>query len=140
MNRSDREANWNGMNWIRQEKRLAIYLRDGMACAYCGTAVEAGIQLNLDHIKPVERGGTNEAENLVTCCERCNKSKGTRSMWAFCQAVAQYINHGLDANQIRAHVIQCSCAELPMLHAKQLIARRGSAAKVVAAHREEIPH
>lgn len=32
-----------GMNWIRKDKRLAIYMRDGMACVYCG--------LTLDHLK-----------------------------------------------------------------------------------------
>ena len=62
-----RKANWQGMNWIRQEKRLAIYLRDGMSCAYCGASVEGGAQLSLDHVKPHSRGGSNAAANLVTC-------------------------------------------------------------------------
>jgi 5-methylcytosine-specific restriction endonuclease McrA len=43
---------WQGMNWIRQEKRLAIYLRDGLACGYCGDSVENGAKLSLDHLKP----------------------------------------------------------------------------------------
>lgn len=36
MARSTRKADWQGMNWIRQDKRLAIYLRDGLACVWCG--------------------------------------------------------------------------------------------------------
>ena len=30
----------NGSKWIRPEKRMAIYLRDGLACVYCGEGVE----------------------------------------------------------------------------------------------------
>lgn len=33
---SARKENWQGMNWCRPATRLAIYLRDGMACTYCG--------------------------------------------------------------------------------------------------------
>ena len=32
----------NGSKWIRPDKRLAIYLRDGLACAWCGHALEDG--------------------------------------------------------------------------------------------------
>jgi len=43
---------WQGMNWIRREKRVAIYLRDGCACAYCGATLEDGTQLTLDYLRP----------------------------------------------------------------------------------------
>ena len=46
---------------------MAIYMRDGLACAYCGAAVEDGAQLSLDHITPDSLGGDNQADNLVTC-------------------------------------------------------------------------
>lgn len=55
-----------GMNWIRPTTRLAIYLRDGLACVYCGQALEDGVQLTLDHIKPWCRGGRHSPGNLVT--------------------------------------------------------------------------
>src|SRR3990167_4136458 len=88
---------WQGMNWIRQEKRLAIYLRDGMSCAWCGHSVEEGASLSLDHLAPHSKGGSNHESNLVTSCERCNKSRGARSVKAFAVAVAEYINHGVSA-------------------------------------------
>ena len=69
---------YQGMNWITQKKRLAIYLRDGLACAYCGASVETGAQLSLDHLIPHSEGGTNHESNLVTCCSRCNSSRGAR--------------------------------------------------------------
>ena len=67
----DRHANGGqGMNWIRKEKRLAIYLRDGLACCFCGEGVEDGAKLTLDHLTPHSHGGTNGAENLATACHR----------------------------------------------------------------------
>lgn len=137
VSRSQREANWNGMNWIRQEKRLAIYLRDGLACAYCGEGIEQGARLTLDHIIPVERGGSNEKENLITCCARCNGMKGERNVREFIEATAAYINHGVTALSIHQHVLRCTRNLLPLDYAKLLVERRGSAAKALAHLREK---
>ena len=123
---------WNGMNLIRQEKRLAIYLRDGLACAYCGHSVEQGATLTLDHLKPHSRGGHNHESNLVTACERCNKSRGVRTVRGFARAVAEYLNGGVTAAEIERHVRNCSRRSLPMAEARAMIARRGSAARVLA--------
>jgi hypothetical protein len=125
-------GDWQGMNWIRQEKRLAIYMRDGLSCAYCGDSVERGAQLGLDHIKPHSKGGSNHATNLVTCCTRCNSSRSNRPLATFCRTVAAYINHGTTGDSILAHVRKCSQRVLPTAEAKALIARRGSAAKALA--------
>jgi len=125
-------GNYQGMNWIRQEKRLAIYLRDGLACAYCGAAVEDGAILSLDHITPHSHGGGNGAENLVTCCSRCNSSRGNRPVATFAVAVAEYLNHGVTAAEIIDHVYTTCQRTLPMAEAKEMIARRGSAARVLA--------
>lgn len=64
----------HGMNWIRQEKRLSLYMRDHFACLYCGKGVEDdNVVLTLDHV--LHRGG-NDASNLVTACLECNMAKG----------------------------------------------------------------
>lgn len=125
---------WNGMNWIRQDKRLAIYLRDGLACAYCGVSVESGAQLTLDHLKPHSKGGENSDANLVTCCKRCNSSRGNRSVRAFSRGVAEYLDHGATAQEIERHVRTTSRRKLApyKAEAKAMIARRGSAARVLA--------
>ena len=128
-----RKENWNGMNWIRQEKRLAIYLRDGMACAYCGHAVEDGSQLTLDHIRPASKGGSNDARNLVTCCARCNSSRADRPVASFARSVADYLNHGATADEIVAHITRTRRRALPMAEARAMMARRGSVAHVLAA-------
>lgn len=131
---SERTENWQGMNWIRQDKRLAIYLRDGCACAWCGASVEQGAQLTLDHLLPVSKGGTNNEANLVTACQRCNSSRGNRSVEQFASAVAQYVDHGVSAVDIAVYV-RNRPANLRKFReeAKNLIARRGSAAAVLAA-------
>lgn len=121
-----------GMNWIRQEKRLAIYIRDGMACGYCGHSVEQGATLSLDHIIPNIKGGSNEATNLVTCCARCNSSRGVRSLRSFARAVAEYLGHGTSTEEIILHINRTRQRVLPLEAAKEMIARRGSAARVLA--------
>jgi 5-methylcytosine-specific restriction endonuclease McrA len=123
---NERAESWQGSKWIRKEKRLAIYLRDGLACCYCGDTIEDGAKLSLDHVKPHSKGGSNHESNLVTCCSRCNSSRGVRSVAAFARAVADYLNHDADAEKIRRHVFACTRRSLPLDEAKQLIERRGS--------------
>ncbi|MBK8912942.1 MAG: HNH endonuclease [Chlorobi bacterium] len=121
-----------GMNWISQHKRLAIYMRDGLACAYCGDGVEDGAKLTLDHLTPYSEGGSNHETNLVTCCHRCNSSRGNRSVEEFASGVAAYLNHGVKVSDITAHISDCTSRPLDIKAAKEMIARRGSCAKVIA--------
>lgn len=129
----ERRENWQGMNWVRQTTRLAIYLRDGLACVYCGASVEDGVTLTLDHVKPVSRGGGNKPGNLVTCCHKCNCSRSNRSLAAFARAVATYVNHGVSAKQISSHVRASVRRALPRQESRDMIARRGSVAKALRA-------
>jgi hypothetical protein len=68
--------------WIRAEKRLAIYMRDGFWCRRCvkDLAAEAPWFITLDHVIPASRGGSRDATNLYTCCRDCNTSRGARSL------------------------------------------------------------
>jgi hypothetical protein len=117
---------------------LAVYLRDNLACAYCGIGAEQGAQLSLDHVKPYSRGGNNRPNNLITCCSRCNSSRADRSLEQFSEAVAAYINHGVTGQQIREHVAAQLKKDVKPFRvtAKAMIAERGSAAKALAAKRE----
>lgn len=83
--------NKHGQKWIRNEKRLAIYIRDGLSCVYCGDGVETSTKLTLDHLDTRCSGGSNDASNLVTCCFKCNTARGTRSVKDFVGGVASYI-------------------------------------------------
>lgn len=47
------------------------------ACGYCGvTEVGAGGELTLDHYRPRAASGSDEPDNLVYACVRCNQYKG----------------------------------------------------------------
>lgn len=111
------------MNWIRPAKRLAIYLRDGMACCWCGESVEDGVKLTLDHLIPYSKGGTNGETNLVTCCSTCNSSRGNRSMAGFARVVAAYRSQA--AADILAHIGRTRARVLNVPAAQALMAQRG---------------
>jgi hypothetical protein len=130
---NESKKHW-GMNWCRQSTRLALYLRDGMACTYCGAGVEDGAKLTLDHLKPRSKGGNNTTGNLVTCCLRCNSARGNRAVRSFAKAVAGYLNHGVTPESIENHVRACAKRSMagPRREATELIARRGSVAAVLA--------
>jgi len=119
-----------GSKWIRREKRLAIYLRDGLACCYCGASIEGGAQLSLDHLQAYSHGGSNEATNLVTCCSRCNSARGNRPVAAFARACAEYLN--VEAGEITKHINNARRRQLDIGAAKELIALRGSYSAVLA--------
>ena len=59
-----------------------IYERDHYSCQYCGWSGASDFEkwfianFNVDHIKPVSAGGTNEDGNLVLACRSCNLYKG----------------------------------------------------------------
>jgi len=117
-----------GGKWIRQDKRLAIYLRDGLCCTYCGATVEDGAVLTLDHVKPQSKGGSNHETNLVTACKRCNSARGNRPLATFARAVADYVNDGRTGKDIVREVNRLRRRKLDRAEAKAVIARRGYAA------------
>jgi hypothetical protein len=56
--------------------RLEIFERDSYICAYCRKQKKAE-RLEVDHIVPKFRGGTDDPKNLTTACKSCNRKKGT---------------------------------------------------------------
>lgn len=55
--------------------RIKILVRDGFRCTYCGATPESA-SLQVDHVIPVCKGGTNDPGNLVAACRECNIGKG----------------------------------------------------------------
>jgi hypothetical protein len=62
---------------IGQKLRFKVFKRDNFTCQYCGGHPPL-VRLEVDHIDPVAKGGTNAIDNLVTSCEECNRGKGDR--------------------------------------------------------------
>lgn len=122
---------YQGSKWLTRERRLAIYLRDGLACVYCGSTVEDGTQLSLDHIIPYSEGGSTKSENIVTCCKKCNSSRGNRNYCEFADKVAGYLNHGISSQDIITHIENTRQRPVDLKAAKALIAQRGTFTKAV---------
>lgn len=61
-----------------QEARLRISRGQGRRCMYCGVTLNRG-NLNIDHIHPVEHGGSNDESNLQATCKSCNIRKGVQT-------------------------------------------------------------
>ena len=116
-----------GSSWIRADKRLALYLRDGHRCAYCGCdlsdeAIGGDRALRtLDHIRPHVQGGSNEASNLVTACRSCNSSRQDSPLRTWARA------RGLDVGSIVARVTRQRRRSLSSYRAaaRAIIAREG---------------
>ena len=49
-------------------------------CAYC---TAENVPLQVEHIKPKAKGGTNRISNLCLACEKCNIKKGTQDIEKF---------------------------------------------------------
>lgn len=53
--------------------RRAVLARDGWTCAYCGVCSRRRAQV--DHIRPVAAGGTDDMANLTCLCAYHNRVK-----------------------------------------------------------------
>lgn len=62
-----------------------IWRRDGFRCMYCGVEGNGKYPLTVDHFMPIELGGNDEANNLISCCRACNKRKGSFPPETFCE-------------------------------------------------------
>lgn len=58
------------------EIRQYLLEKWGRSCAYCGTE---NIPLQIEHITPKSRGGSNRVSNLTLACGPCNLDKGNRT-------------------------------------------------------------
>lgn len=57
---------------ITLELRRQVYSDDGWKCVYCSDTRN----LEIDHIVPLSKGGTEDRSNLQTLCAPCNRKKG----------------------------------------------------------------
>ncbi|MEU9063701.1 RNA-guided endonuclease IscB [Streptomyces sp. NPDC048430] len=62
------------------EIREFLLAKWGHTCAYCGVS---GVPLNIDHIQPRSRGGSDRISNLTLACIPCNQAKGSAPVEAF---------------------------------------------------------
>jgi hypothetical protein len=63
---------------IKPSLRFEILKRDDYRCQMCGVTAKDGATLEIDHILPVSKGGTNDPDNLQVLCRDCNAGKGAQ--------------------------------------------------------------
>ena len=59
---------------ISKKIRFEIFKRDGFTCQYCGKHPPE-VTLEVDHINPKSKKGTDDINNLITACFDCNRGK-----------------------------------------------------------------
>lgn len=57
----------------RKRRKLILKMHDYM-CVYCGDEANA-----VDHVIPINKGGTDHPDNLVAACMTCNSRLGDRT-------------------------------------------------------------
>lgn len=83
-----REAYMQSEAWRRKNERAKVtpslrydvMKRDGFRCCLCGRSAGNGIELEVDHIVPVSKGGSTTYSNLQTLCWECNRGKGAKML------------------------------------------------------------
>lgn len=91
------KADWNNRkgrssSWITKHRRLAIYLRDGFCCMYCGKDLRnaAPREVTLEHLecqndhpsgKLPNGKSLHHESNLVTACLSCNSGRSDLVKW-----------------------------------------------------------
>jgi len=65
---------------VGYEIREYLLEKWGRKCAYCG---KKDFPLEIEHITPKVRGGSNRVSNLTLACHQCNQAKGRQTAQAF---------------------------------------------------------
>lgn len=67
---------------VQEQKAIEkhqLYREQGGRCAGCAKSFERR-NLELDHVVPRSKGGSDHGENLQLLCSDCNRRKGNRPM------------------------------------------------------------
>jgi 5-methylcytosine-specific restriction endonuclease McrA len=62
------------------EVREYLLEKWGRKCTYCS---KEGVPLQVEHIQPRAKGGSDRVSNLCLACEKCNQKKGTKDLKDF---------------------------------------------------------
>lgn len=62
---------------VSKSVRFEIFARDVFTCQYCGRRPPE-VVLELDHIHPRAKGGSDDLLNLITSCCDCNRGKAAK--------------------------------------------------------------
>ena len=72
------------------EVREYLLQKYNWTCIYCGAK---GVPLQVEHVIPKSKGGTNRVSNLVIACEKCNRKKGSYTIEYFLRDNINLLNN-----------------------------------------------
>ena len=78
MNSSNKENNGEKHHYYKN--RYELLKKANFKCQCCGSSPkeDPSVRLQIDHIKPKSKGGTDKKDNLQILCWECNIGKGNR--------------------------------------------------------------
>lgn len=74
-----------GRNTARRDRHRAILARDHPPCAICGQPIDYTLKwpdrwcFVVDHITPLDRGGSDTLDNKQPAHHKCNRDKSNRA-------------------------------------------------------------
>lgn len=109
-------------------------IKNAPHCWYCGKTVDEVGKLTVNQVFPQAKGGLDDTENVIMCCQSCNSSKGKKDLmeWyyekglfpspavvsTYLKLVLKYCNaHGLmeqSLEEVRAMNLPFNPFHLPM--------------------------
>jgi len=63
---------------------------------------------HVDHVIPRSRGGSDDIDNLVPACARCNLSKGARTLQEWALLYPDTVEHGAAHSAIIRAVLEAA--------------------------------
>ncbi len=97
---------------IGKRLRFEILKRDGFRCRYCGKEASESTKLEVDHVVPRSKGGSDDPTNLGAACYDCNRGKTNKSVtyaWGDPRppipTIDRMVDNALDRAQCQARFI-----------------------------------
>ena len=82
---SSRIPELDSYSFVRAGKWWGVLARDKWKCLSCGgSSREDGVLLEVDHIIPRSKGGSDDMSNLQTLCKKCIIGKSNRDSTRLC--------------------------------------------------------
>jgi ATP adenylyltransferase len=73
-------------------KRVKLLIQNPY-CTLCGSRPDrnSDVELDIDHIVPVSKGGSDDESNLQVLCAKCNRAKGNSLLLSSKEAIDNYL-------------------------------------------------
>lgn len=86
------------------ETREFIYKKTDCRCGICGKKVKYK-DFTVDHIMPLDRGGTNNVDNLQPTCKQCNTLKANSTDKEFMRSIANTLSYRIKHDEDNTEII-----------------------------------